>query len=54
MFLSVEWVPISRNVPTDITLSRKCKKVNFLTKEVQLLDCVMFFKNVLGFFPLSY
>lgn len=53
MFLAVKWVSISRNVPTDFTISRKCKKkkkkVNFLTKEVIVLDYVVVLKAELFF-----
>lgn len=53
MFLAVKWVSISHDVITDITLSRKCKNVNSLSKEVIALDCVVFLQT--GFvFSLSH
>lgn len=53
VFLAVKWVSISRNVSTDITISRKCKKeVNFLTKEVIVLDYVVVLKAELFFIVL--
>lgn len=49
----MKWVSISRNVSTDITISRKCKKeVNFLTKEVIVLDYVVVLKAELFFIVL--